>query len=82
MLLSTVKEQQAWLCPAKSPLFPATVPRPSAFQVRTTAPKVYCVRPASGVLEPGAQAECVVKRSAPSALPAKGEKCKVQRAGV
>ncbi|GAB4818636.1 hypothetical protein N2152v2_005682 [Parachlorella kessleri] len=46
------------------------------YKVKTTAPKSYSVKPAAGILEPGAECTATVTRVAATKLPAPGEKCK------
>lgn len=47
------------------------------FKVKTTSPNQYSVKPAAGVLQPGATWEATIVRAAPKELPKQGEKCKV-----
>ncbi|KAK7056873.1 phosphatidylinositol-binding protein scs2 [Paramarasmius palmivorus] len=50
--------------------------RPVAFKVKTTAPKLYCVRPNSGRIEPGQQAEVAVMLQPLKEEPPLNAKCK------
>lgn len=47
-----------------------------AFKVKTTAPKLYCVRPNSGVLQPGDSAPVTIIFQGLAEEPALGYKCK------
>lgn len=50
--------------------------QPVAFKVKTTAPKLYCVRPNSGRVEPGETVEVQVVLQAMKEEPPLGAKCK------
>ncbi|KAJ3557818.1 hypothetical protein NM688_g1270 [Phlebia brevispora] len=50
--------------------------QPVAFKVKTTAPKLYCVRPNSGRVEPGETAEVQVMLQAMKEEPPLAAKCK------
>lgn len=50
--------------------------RPVAFKVKTTAPKLYCVRPNSGRIEPGEQTEVAVMLQPMKDEPPLNFKCK------
>ncbi|KAF8827639.1 hypothetical protein HHX47_DHR4000025 [Lentinula edodes] len=50
--------------------------QPVAFKVKTTAPKLYCVRPNSGRIEPGATAEVAVMLQPLKEEPPLNAKCK------
>ncbi|OBZ71443.1 Uncharacterized protein C17C9.12 [Grifola frondosa] len=50
--------------------------QPVAFKVKTTAPKLYCVRPNSGRVEPGETVEVQVMLQAMKEEPALSAKCK------
>ncbi|KIY72414.1 VAMP-associated protein [Cylindrobasidium torrendii FP15055 ss-10] len=50
--------------------------RPVAFKVKTTAPKLYCVRPNSGRVEPGETVEVSVMLQAMKEEPPLNAKCK------
>lgn len=50
--------------------------QPVAFKVKTTAPKLYCVRPNSGRVEPGETVEVQVMLQAMKEEPALNAKCK------
>ncbi|TFY74389.1 hypothetical protein EWM64_g9623 [Hericium alpestre] len=50
--------------------------QPVAFKVKTTAPKLYCVRPNSGRVEPGETAEVQVMLQAMKEEPPLNAKCK------
>ena len=47
------------LASAAAPTAPLLAP-PAAAQVKTTSPKKYCVRPSSGIVEPGSSKEVQV----------------------
>lgn len=47
-----------------------------AFKVKTTAPKLYCVRPNSGVLQPGESTEVTIIFQGLPEEPPLGQKCK------
>ncbi|QRV77312.1 hypothetical protein RhiJN_05327 [Ceratobasidium sp. AG-Ba] len=51
-------------------------PQPVAFKVKTTAPKLYCVRPNSGVIEPGDSVDVQVLLQAMREDPPLSHKCK------
>jgi hypothetical protein len=51
-------------------------PQPIAFKVKTTAPKLYCVRPNSGVIEPGDSVDVQVLLQAMREDPPLSHKCK------
>ncbi|KAF8798990.1 PapD-like protein [Phlegmacium glaucopus] len=51
-------------------------PQPVAFKVKTTAPKLYCVRPNSGRVEPGESVEVSVMLQALKEDPPLNTKCK------
>ncbi|CUA69969.1 putative protein C17C9,12 [Schizosaccharomyces pombe 972h-] [Rhizoctonia solani] len=50
--------------------------QPVAFKVKTTAPKLYCVRPNSGVIEPGDSVDVAVLLQAMREDPPLSTKCK------
>lgn len=49
---------------------------PLAFKVKTTAPRIYCVRPNSGVLQPGATENIAIIFQGLTEEPQLGSKCK------
>lgn len=53
-----------------------TTKEKQAFKVKTTAPKKYCVKPNTGIIEPGASLTVTVMMQAHREVPADFEACK------
>ena len=47
-----------------------------AFKVKTTSPKKYCVKPNTGIIEPGADIKVMVMMQAHREIPADFNACK------